>query len=72
MVIGGNHDSPDRIQAADPLAVMHGISLVGYPNAVSYTHLDVYKRQEYYSASRNEHTVREIDPYHLRLSLIHI
>lgn len=32
VVIGGNHDSPDRIQAADPLAVKHGISLVGYPN----------------------------------------
>lgn len=31
VVIAGNHDSPDRIHAANPLAVKHGISLVGYP-----------------------------------------
>ncbi|MHB0885790.1 MAG: metallophosphoesterase family protein [Bacillota bacterium] len=31
VVIAGNHDSPDRIRAANPLAVKHGISLVGYP-----------------------------------------
>jgi exonuclease SbcD len=31
VVIAGNHDSPDRIRAANPLAVRHGISLVGCP-----------------------------------------
>jgi exonuclease SbcD len=31
IVIAGNHDSPDRIRAANPLAARHGISLVGYP-----------------------------------------
>lgn len=31
VVIAGNHDSPDRIHAANPLAVKHGISLIGYP-----------------------------------------
>jgi len=31
VVIAGNHDSPDRIRAANPLAARHGISLVGYP-----------------------------------------
>lgn len=31
IVIAGNHDSPDRIHAANPLAIKHGISLVGYP-----------------------------------------
>jgi exonuclease SbcD len=31
VVIAGNHDSPDRIRAANPLAVRHGISLVGRP-----------------------------------------
>lgn len=31
VVIAGNHDSPDRIRAANPLALKHGISLVGYP-----------------------------------------
>lgn len=31
VVIAGNHDSPDRIRAATPLALKHGISLLGYP-----------------------------------------
>lgn len=31
VVIAGNHDSPDRIYAANPLATRHGISLVGRP-----------------------------------------
>jgi DNA repair protein SbcD/Mre11 len=31
VTIAGNHDSPERIQAANPLAVKHGISLLGYP-----------------------------------------
>ncbi|MGE5530413.1 MAG: metallophosphoesterase family protein [Patescibacteria group bacterium] len=29
--IAGNHDSPDRLHAANPLALKHGISLLGYP-----------------------------------------
>jgi len=32
IVIAGNHDSPDRIEAPDPLARESGIVLVGYPN----------------------------------------
>lgn len=31
VVIAGNHDNPERIRAANPLAARHGISLVGYP-----------------------------------------
>ena len=31
VVIAGNHDSPDRLHAANPLALKHGISLFGYP-----------------------------------------
>ncbi len=31
--IAGNHDSPDRIQAPDPLARASGIILMGYPRA---------------------------------------
>lgn len=31
IVIAGNHDSPDRLHAANPLALKHGISLIGYP-----------------------------------------
>lgn len=34
IAIGGNHDSPDRIDAPDPLARECGIILIGYPNAV--------------------------------------
>jgi exonuclease SbcD len=31
ILIAGNHDSPERLLAANPLAIKHGISLVGYP-----------------------------------------
>ena len=33
VVIAGNHDSPDRIEAVDPLAVENGIFLLGYPDS---------------------------------------
>lgn len=39
VAIAGNHDSPERLQAANPLAVKHGISLLGYPGE----HLPVTK-----------------------------
>ncbi len=31
VAIAGNHDSPDRLHAANPLALKHGISLLGFP-----------------------------------------
>ncbi len=31
IVIAGNHDNPDRLSAAAPLAYRHGIYLLGYP-----------------------------------------
>lgn len=34
LAIAGNHDSPDRIEAPDPLARECGIIFVGYPNSV--------------------------------------
>lgn len=34
VAIAGNHDSPDRLHAANPLALRHGISLLGYPGEV--------------------------------------
>jgi len=34
IAIAGNHDSPDRIEAPDPLARECGIIFVGYPNSV--------------------------------------
>ncbi|MEK3805743.1 exonuclease SbcCD subunit D [Bacillus sp. FSL H8-0547] len=33
VVIAGNHDNPERVQAASPLADTQGIYLVGYPTA---------------------------------------
>lgn len=33
IVIAGNHDSPDRIEAADPLAIENGVFLLGYPDS---------------------------------------
>lgn len=32
VVIAGNHDSPDRLHAANPLALKNGISLFGFPS----------------------------------------
>jgi len=34
VIIAGNHDSPDRIEAVDPLAIENGIFLLGYPDSV--------------------------------------
>lgn len=34
IAIGGNHDSPDRIDAPDPLARECGIILIGHPKAI--------------------------------------
>jgi len=31
VAIAGNHDSPERLRASNPLALPHGICLVGYP-----------------------------------------
>lgn len=35
IAIAGNHDSPDRIEAPDPLARACGIIFAGYPNALA-------------------------------------
>lgn len=35
VVIAGNHDSPDRIAAAAPLAQLHGVHIVGRPRTES-------------------------------------
>lgn len=34
LVIAGNHDSPDRIEAPEPLALINGIFFLGYPDSV--------------------------------------
>lgn len=38
VVIAGNHDSPDRLCAASPLAYKNGIILLGYPGSVAAVH----------------------------------
>ncbi|TLX72429.1 exonuclease subunit SbcD [Labilibacter sediminis] len=35
IAISGNHDSPDRIETADPLARACGITFLGYPNSIA-------------------------------------
>lgn len=37
LVIAGNHDSPERLVAAGPLAMEHGIIMVGTPKTVVQT-----------------------------------
>lgn len=44
-IIAGNHDSPDRLLAAAPLALKQGISIIGYPTT---------KVQEIYVPTTNE------------------
>lgn len=34
LVIAGNHDSPDKIEAPEPLALINGIFFLGYPDSV--------------------------------------
>jgi exonuclease SbcD len=34
IAIAGNHDSPERLHAANPLALKHGIALLGYPQEI--------------------------------------
>jgi len=34
VAIAGNHDSPERIEAPDPLALENGIIFTGYPNTI--------------------------------------
>ena len=34
VAIAGNHDSPERIESPDPLALVNGIIFTGYPNSV--------------------------------------
>ncbi|WP_027091138.1 exonuclease SbcCD subunit D [Cohnella thermotolerans] len=36
-VIAGNHDHPDRVAAATPLAARHGVRLIGLPQAEAVT-----------------------------------
>lgn len=44
IAIAGNHDSPDRINAPDPLARECGIILIGYPNEkINLFELDHFK-----------------------------
>ncbi len=45
VIIAGNHDNPDRLSASGPLASLHGITIIGYPN-IQPVELDVSKSGE--------------------------
>lgn len=45
VVIAGNHDNPDRLSAASPLASNHSIQLIGYPMA-EVIKIDVPRAQQ--------------------------
>lgn len=58
IAIAGNHDSPDRIDAPDPLAQACGIYFVGYPNS------------RIRNSNHNEHfTVSNVDEGFLEIQL---
>ena len=56
IAIAGNHDSPDRIEAPDPLAKELGIILVGYP----HTKLAPYILPERYEITHTDHGFLEL------------
>ncbi|MBM7702641.1 exonuclease SbcCD subunit D [Metabacillus iocasae] len=46
IVISGNHDNPERLSAASPLATQHGITLLGLPTT-DVQHIYIPSQQEY-------------------------
>ncbi|WP_110114343.1 exonuclease SbcCD subunit D [Bacillus sp. CGMCC 1.16541] len=46
IVISGNHDNPDRLSAASPLANQHGITLLGLPTT-EVQHIYIPNRSQY-------------------------
>lgn len=51
VVIAGNHDSPDRLCAASPLAYQNGIILLGYPDSDAGTYSCMGKDKKLSQAS---------------------
>ena len=54
VVIAGNHDSPDRLHAANPLAYKQGIFLLGYPGEDLSEELSAFPVIEEAAASTEE------------------
>ncbi|MCW3807711.1 metallophosphoesterase family protein [Plebeiibacterium marinum] len=50
IAIAGNHDSPDRIETADPLARECGILFIGYPN----THFEPFELESGLKVTQSE------------------
>lgn len=65
VAIAGNHDSPDRIDSADPLAKACGIIFIGYPNA----RLSTFTSEEYFKISKSDHGFLEIEFQHIPFPL---
>ncbi|MBL1407327.1 metallophosphoesterase family protein [Sphingobacterium faecale] len=67
IAIAGNHDSPDRIDSADPLAKACGIIFIGYPNAV----ISPFASEDHFRLTKTDHGFLELQlqhiPYPIRL-----
>lgn len=69
LVIAGNHDNPDRLEAASPLANTHGVILLGNPSSQvekgSYGNIEILESGEGYINLRikDEEAVILVLPY---------
>lgn len=61
IAIAGNHDSPDRVNAVDPLAKACGIILIGYPNV----RIDLLTVEDYFKITRTDQGFLEIELTHI-------
>lgn len=61
VAIAGNHDSPDRVDAVDPLAKACGIIFIGYPNA----RINTFSSEDYFHISHTDHGFLEIKLQHI-------
>ncbi|WP_353572510.1 exonuclease subunit SbcD [Candidatus Albibeggiatoa sp. nov. BB20] len=57
IAIAGNHDSPDRIEAPQPLAHENGVILIGYPN----THIPIFETHNGFKIKQSEQGFIKID-----------
>ncbi|MEZ4906511.1 MAG: exonuclease subunit SbcD [Saprospiraceae bacterium] len=55
IAIAGNHDSPDRIEAPEPLAVQNGIFFIGYPD----TKINLIKTDSGIEVTKSDHGFAE-------------
>lgn len=61
IAIAGNHDSPDRIDSADPLAKACGIIFIGYPNAI----IGTFESEDHFLITKSDHGFIELQLKHI-------